>query len=129
VEKKVKKVHLAFLKYLIEHQNPNDNYLNRFFVLKSILQRDGIPERYIEKSRTNLESAGLMFSDPYCQLFATDKGRSFYHRENEYYLLNFLQKALVTLKKYLIIPSAIGGTIYLVELLKSFSNYIIHFWC
>jgi hypothetical protein len=88
-----KKIHLAFLQYVLDHQNAANNYFNRFFILQARLKNEqGYPEKNTEKARCHLTNAGLISeSNSPGLLYITSEGKQFLHQENRIHLMHWLE--------------------------------------
>jgi len=91
----MKKIHRVFLQYLLDHQNPSDNYANRFFILeKKLINRRFIPRRKktIHNIRARLERSGLIATSNFGLLCVTNQGIKYLQEENQGTVLTLLEK-------------------------------------
>ncbi|KTD73990.1 hypothetical protein [Legionella tucsonensis] len=88
-----KKLNMAFLEYVLEHQNNKDNYLNRFFVLKHRMEiEQSFAKKKIERARNELEKAGLIINLGSGIIHITDEGKQFFHENSQIKLYTLLER-------------------------------------
>jgi hypothetical protein len=104
----MRKTYTIFLQYLLEHQNPSDNYFNRFFLLKDrLINEHSCREKKIDRAKSELEKAGFITISNNHVLCITNEGIRFLHHENQNAMLGWLEKFTQYFNKKLV---AVVGT-------------------
>lgn len=80
-----KHVHLNLLQYLLDHQNPNDNYLNRYFVIRCrLITENGHYGFIVDRAKRQLIQSGYIKESTNPRpLSVTEAGIQFLHKENQ----------------------------------------------
>lgn len=104
----MKKAAKIFLQYLLDHQNPSDNYFNRFFLLKHRLIREqACSEKKVDQAKIQLEKAGLIAKSNGGMLFITDEGKKSLYQENRSAVMGWLEKYTLYFNRKLIAIAAL----------------------
>lgn len=106
-----KRIHIDLLQYVLNHQNRDDNYFNRYFILEDRLANElGYSKKLIAASKVKLVLSGLLNESSHpAPLFITEAGKKFLYENNQFSLLtNIFEKSVAFLNKYKVIISVIG---------------------
>lgn len=87
-----KKIYIDLLQYINDHQNENDNYLNRLLVIKDHLKNKyQYTDHEIDVAKVHLLKSGFICQSEKCPLYITDEGKKCLHQHNQSYLLGWLE--------------------------------------
>jgi hypothetical protein len=97
-----KRIHLDLLQYVLDHQQPDINYLNRYFVLEDrLINEYNYKKSDILKSKLALLKSGLLAEATHpAPLYITDAGKKYLHKANQFHLLTMPEKIIHYLQKY-----------------------------
>jgi len=106
----MKKIYVEFIQYLVDHNNHNDNYLNRYFVLKGrFINEKKYKEHDIDKAKNHLLKSGFIKVLTTGMLYPTDEGKNHLHQVNRIYLMDYWERFTQFFNKKLIAVPAIAG--------------------
>ena len=122
------KTYKIFLQYLLEHQNPTDNYFNRYSILKRrLINEHSYKEKKIDSAKINLEKAGFIAISSNHMLSITNSGIEFIQHENQHAMQGWLEKFTQYFnKKFGAIVGIITLAIAIIDLYLNSQSSIIY---
>jgi hypothetical protein len=107
-----KKIHLDLLQYVLDHQKPDKNYFNRFFLLEArMMQELHYKKHNIVQAKIALIKSGLLGQTDAGLLHITDAGKAYLYEKNGYnFLTSTAEKIIIFLNRYKVVIS-LGGMV------------------